>query len=77
MAKTGQLRKTVHDQILKIMKRKGVRNADLARLLKCSPVSTHLMLKKPPRNMQLDSLEAICRALRCSIEITLTENGKR
>ena len=70
------LRETVHAELVKIMTENNITNAELARRMKCSPVTSLLMIQEK-RNLQLDTVEKLARALGRRAQIVLTENGTK
>ncbi len=70
------LRESVKAEIQKAMKEEEVSNAELARRMKCSPVTSLLMVQQT-RNLQLDTVEKLAKALGRRVEIALVVNGKK
>ena len=70
-----KLRETVSREIAKAMRDTGITNAELARRMKCSPV-TSLLMVQDARNLQLDTLERIAKALGKRVAVTLGENSR-
>lgn len=69
------LRDTVNAEFVRAMKEEGITNAELARRMKCSAVTSLLMIQEK-RNLQLDTVERLAKALGRRVEIVLT-NGNR
>lgn len=69
------LRETVNAEFVRAMEEEGVTNAELARRMKCSAVNSLLMIQEK-RNLQLDTVERLAKALGRRVEIVLT-NGNR
>jgi plasmid maintenance system antidote protein VapI len=79
LAPMKTLRETVNADLIKIMADNNITNAELARRMKCSPVTSLLMIQDK-RNLQLDTIEKLARALGRRAQIVFTENaakGKR
>ena len=70
------LREAVNAELVKAMEAEKVSNAELARRLKCSPVTSLLMIQEK-RNMQLDTVERIAKALGRRVQIVLVGNGNK
>lgn len=70
-----KLRDVVNAELIRAMEEEDVSNAELARRMKCSPVTSLLMIQEK-RNLQLDTVEKLARALGRRVEITLVVNGK-
>lgn len=69
-----KLREIVNREIVEAMAEAGITNAELARRMKCSPV-TSLLMVQTARNLQLDTLERLANAL--GLQVTITRNGKK
>lgn len=70
------LRETVNAELVKAMEEDEVSNAELARRMKCSPV-TSLLIIQEKRNLQLNTLEKLAKALGRTVQIALVGNGNR
>jgi plasmid maintenance system antidote protein VapI len=68
------LREIVKKELVKAMKEAEVTNAELARRMDCSPVTSLLMIQED-RNLQLDTVERLARALGCRVKVSLVKNG--
>lgn len=69
------LRDAVNAELIRAMEEEEISNAELARRMKCSPVTSLLMIQEK-RNLQLNTVEKLARALGRRVEITLVVNGK-
>jgi plasmid maintenance system antidote protein VapI len=70
------LRETVNAEFVRAMKEEGITNAELARRMKCSAVTSLLMIQEK-RNLQLDTVERLAKALGRRVSIMLVENDHR
>lgn len=69
-----RLKEIVNQAIVCAMTEGHISNADLARRMKCSPV-TSLLMVQTARNLQLDTLERLASAL--GLQVTIARNGKK
>lgn len=70
------LRETVNHELVEVMQEGDITNAELARRMKCSPATTLLMLQGK-RNLQLETLERLVRALGCRARFVIEKSGHR
>lgn len=68
------LRESVNHELTVAMQESGVTNAELARRMKRAPATTLLMLQGR-RNLKLETLERLVRALGYRVNIVLVKNG--
>lgn len=76
LAPMKTLREMVKKELVRAMKEADVTNAELARRMKCSPVTSLLMIQED-RNLQLDTVERLAQALGHRVEIVLVKNGNK
>lgn len=70
------LRESVNHELTVAMQESGVTNAELARRMKRTPSTTLLMLQGE-RNLTLETLERLLRALGYRAQIIVEKNGNR
>lgn len=70
------LKDTLNREIVKAMQEEGITNAELARRMNCSPPTCLLMVQNK-RNLQLDTVERLAKALGRTVEIAFVKNGNK